>query len=269
MPKRSTRGKSKNIFARLIEKIFFLAYLLWKSIPTLLIAAVFYFSFFSVKDLLSADAYFQVATLKIFPRGILSDQEYQALEQRATGLNILKADLRKIRAMIEMNPKVKQADVIRKLPNELEILLTPRKPAMQLKGALRGLFYTLGEDGVVMSSSETRDLSLIELTHLDYSTRNLKPLDRYSDPAWYKLEGILEFLRKNDATKREKIDRIQVDKMGNFTISFIGGLDIVLRDTSDLTTQKMIALGNLLASEERNLIAYIDLRHIDLILKYK
>ncbi len=269
MRKRSNRGKSKNIFVRLFEKIFLLFFLLWKSIPILIIAAIFYFSFFGVKDLLSADSHFQIASLKIFPRGILTDQEYQALERRSTGVNLLKADLRTLRAMIETNPKVKQADVVRKLPNELEITLTPRKVAMQFRTSPRGPFYTLGEDAVVMSSADSRDLSLIEFSNFDYAAKRLSPLDRYSDPSWHKLQSILDSLKKHDATKREKVDRVSVDKTGNFTVSFVGGLELVLRDTSDMTNQKMIALGNLLASPERDLIAYIDLRHLDIILKYK
>jgi len=269
MPKRSGRGKSKNIIVSFFDKIISLCIFIWKSVPVLIIAGIFYFSFFSVKDLLSADAYFQIASLKIFPRGILTEQEYQALERRSTGVNLLKADLRKLTAMIEKNPKVRQASVIRKLPNELEIFLTPRKAARQLKTSPRGAYYTLGEDGIVMAVSDVRDPALLQLLHFDYPVKKFALLDRYQDAALRKLDSVINALSQNDATKKEKISTVSVDKTGSFSVAFSDGVEILLRDTGDLTNQKMMALGNLLQSEERQLIAYIDLRHLDIILKYK
>lgn len=269
MKRRPPKYKSSKPLKNIFQSVKNALSAAWKIVPFAVVFGFFYFTFFGVRQLLLADSFFQVAVMKVFPKGILTDTQYQELERYGRGMNLLEVDLKRLKRYIETNPDVRYAHILRRLPNELEIYLTKRIPKFQLRVSPQGQFYTVDSEGVVMRVSKTADPALPVFIHYTHSVRHLDLLDGYQHPMWQKMQQILDILRTDDMVKNEKIPTIALEAPALLTFSMTNGPDLKIASPEDLSSQKMAALGRLLTGAERQQLAYIDLSRQDIVVKYK
>lgn len=241
--------------------------LIWKTLPVTLTLFFFYLTFFGVHRFLYADPYFQIRTIKVFPKGILNTEEYGILEKKCSNANILEYDLSGLASFIQTNPRVKEAKIFRKLPNEIEVFITPRVPLIQVKLTPKGDYYTLDQEGIVMAKSKLPDPGLIILENFDNVKKTLTIFEQYQQEAFLKLPGILTAFRTNPVTADETISKISVDHLGNYSIFLLNGPELKICQNTEDNLVKLNAIGELIQTQKRSEIAYIDFCMDDLVIR--
>jgi len=254
-------------FVLLIRVFVALIHFLWKRLAWCLTAASALTVFFWVRQALYADPYFGIDTVRIFPRGILSESEYTRIEKASIGKNLLTFNLDSLSSLIELNPKVKRATVIRQLPNELDIYMVPRKPELQLQVAPRGNFYLLGTDNTVMAINEDPDPKHILLMDYHYPQKKLSLFEKYQPKARLLIERVLETWPTSEATKREVMQRMSLDHLGNLSVHLLNGPELIFGESGVDHFRKLEAVRHLLEGAERQNLVYIDLRYADVVIK--
>ncbi len=269
MARRGSASKIRLSLTSVARFVWGLLKLTWRSLPAIGVAGFFYFSFFGIQHLLSADPYFQIQALRIFPKGVLSLGEYDQLEKMCTGANLLTIDLNRLAAFVRRNPNVKNVQVVRHLPNELEIFMVPRKPQFQLWLGPRARFYTIDEDGAVVKVVDRLDPSLLLIEHPSYAKKALAPLEQYKPIFWEKFLEVVRIFRTHAATKDERIRKVTIDPNAHFSFLLANGPVIRIAEIADYTDEKGVALAKMLRSEERQRLDYVDLRHQDIVVRFK
>lgn len=242
---------------------------LLRSIPTLVFFASLLFVSLRVRDSLYADHYFQASTIKIFPKGVLSPVEYAQLEKECRNQNLLRINLKHLEKIVAANPEVKKVKIERKLPGELSVFVVPRKPAVELSVSPKGEYYTVDEEGVVMSVNKTPNSKMIQWNHYNYRQKKLKVFDVYKDLSLKQLPAIIQAFQENEATKNEKIAAVNVDHLGEFSVKLQNGPEIKICEDPREALKKISAMGNLLYGEERNKVLYMNLCLNDVVVQYK
>jgi cell division septal protein FtsQ len=118
---------------------------------TLLILALFYMR----KAFFSRNAHFKLKKLEIIDGSFWKGRE-KALSRRtgiAPGQNLFAVDYRELRRKIEAIPGIEQADIIRILPDKLQIKVTERIPRAILSNPAGR--FVVDEKGVVMPRAES------------------------------------------------------------------------------------------------------------------
>ncbi len=243
--------------------------LFWKAAPLLILTAAVYSGFFGIRNVLYADPYFQINVLKVFPKGVLTSDEYTGFEREIRGRSLLGINLERLSSVIKSNPRVKRVSILRHLPAELEIFIVPRDPIASLALSPKGEFYTIDDDGVVMAISKSPAPDLIQFSNYYYSHKKLDVFDKYRDASIKALPVILKAFRENEVTKEEIIRTISMDPLGNFSIGLMGGPTLRVCDDIALGLQKLSATRNLLAPPERGRIVNIDLCLNDVVVERK
>ncbi len=260
MKRRSAGGYKKSSFLKWLGSIFqSIISLVWKILPFGFALALIYFTFFGIHEVLHADPYFQIKAIKIFPRGILSTEEYQTLERKCARTNILDYNLKSLSDFLLANPRVKEAKVYRRLPSDLDIFIVPRNPFVQLHLSPNGDYYTVDEEGIVMAKSKQKMPEIPVLSHYEYSKKSFNILERYQFEAFSKLSGIVKEFQANPLTKTEQISEFSVDHLGNYSIFLTNGPELKICQNASENLQKLDVVPELLAREKRTAIQYIDL----------
>ena len=267
--RRRFSGRRGGFFGRMVDLGSHMLALIWKCAPLLLIGLALGALFFGARESLYADPYFQVQTLTVFPKDVLMNEQYAKLEREVGGKNLLNLNLTRLVSLILSDPHIKSANLLRRLPNELEIVLTPRKPLVQLVFSPRGPFYTIDEEGVVMAISRTPNPVLIQALNEHYPHKKLDIFDRYQDGSLTKIPGLLNAFQKNQMTQSERMNSVSVDHLGNFSIVLSDGLELRVCTDVESNLKKLAAAPNLLTGEARNQLAYIDLCLKDVVVRKK
>lgn len=83
-----------------------------------------------------------------------------AAKDKLFGINIFKIDEPAIKQSIEDdNPYLEVVDIVRELPNSVEIMVKEREPVFQF--VYNGQYFDVAENGVVMSDARNKDPALI------------------------------------------------------------------------------------------------------------
>ena len=239
----------------------------FKILPLIVIAGSVSFVSFGVKQMLQADPYFQVERVTVFPSGILTQSEYQFLEHETRSRSLVEVDLGKISKNLERNPKIKRAEVVRTLPNQLNVLLTMRLPFIQIQFKPNGSFYTVSSDQLVLSNSGSPKPDLVVLQDFGAEKKIYSVGTLYQNKYFYRLPSVLDFIRTNSILSSETISQMSMDQLGNITLFLKDGLELRFSNEIGLSDAKRAVLSSLLKSNERNQILYIDLRYQDIIVK--
>ena len=108
-------------------------------------------------------SYFEVVEDSITISG---DERYHfedikyAAKDKLFGVNIFKIDESCIKQCIEDdNPYLEVVDIVRELPNRVEIIVKEREPVFQFE--YNGQYFDVAENGVVMSDARNKDPALI------------------------------------------------------------------------------------------------------------
>lgn len=268
MKRRSSSSKKMKFrsFGESISRLFFF---MVKAVPAFALIFLIFWIFSEARQFLYADSHFQVASFKIFPKGILTQDEYNRIEKEIGGKNLLTVDLKNISSFIKRNPYVKNVNVSRKLPQEIEIVIEPRRPLAELHLTQTGETYTLDQDGVVMSVNKIPNTNAVQLYHLFYPKKKLSLLDHYQSDSFKKLPIFLNAFKENSVTKQEILRDVSIDHLGNFSAHLHDGLELKVCQDFISNLQKLSPIANVLRTDERNALSYVDLCLSDVVVQRK
>ena len=240
-----------------------------KAFPLGLVLGVACFIFFGVRQMLHADPYFQVERITVFPSGLLSNSEYQFLERQARGRSLLELNLKQISRSLERNPKIRRAEVIRILPNQLNVFLATRSPFIQVQLRANGPYYLVADDQLVVSIQQTPEPELMMVEDFNSEKRAYSVRTLYQNKYFRSLFSIFESVKADPILRSETVSKLTVDQLGNVTLVLSDGIELKTNGQWALSASARTALSSLLKSGERAQILYIDVRYRDLIVKKK
>lgn len=238
-------------------------------LPTAFAAGLVVFTFFGVKQMLYADPYFRITRVTVFPSGILTDAEYQYLQDQSRNRSLLELDLKLISKNLERNPKVKRAEVMRVLPNQLKVFLATRSPILQIRLSERGAYYLVGSDQMVLAARDMADPDLMILEDFSTAQKSYSAGALYANRYFGAVTEVLVWLQNDPWLSREVIAKMRLDRLGNIAFVFSDGIELRIGRTPIHSPSKIALLKTLLESGERNQILYVDLRFQDVIVKRK
>jgi len=239
------------------------------TVPFVILFGVIAFLMVGVKGMLHADPYFQVTRVTVFPSGILSESEIRFLETATRDRNLIEINLKDMSQKLERNPRVKRAEVRRIFPQDINIMVTPREPLLQVQFRKNGRIYVVGRDQVVMSVSQHADPELIVLEDFSASKKSYSPGTLYQRKHFERVSELLATLQNDPVLRTESVSRVGLDRLGNWTLILSDGIEIRLGKDSDLSQEKRTVLKTILKSKERGNLLYIDTRYQDILIKNK
>ena len=240
-----------------------------KALPSAILVGSISFIVFGVRQMLHADPYFQVGRVTVFPSGILTPSEYQFLEQRSQGRSLLEIDLKYVSQNLERNPKVRRAEIMRQLPNELHVLLTVRLPFIQVQFKQGGPYYSVADDQLILSIQDSPRPDLMILEDFTSEKKAYAAGTLYQNKHFDRLARIFESVKADPILSAENISQLAMDQLGNMTLILKDGIELKVGNEIVLSESSRVVLGSLLKSGERNRILYLDLRYRDIIVKRK
>ena len=270
MPKKKRRKLSKakgwRGVARFIQGVGRFAV---KIFPVVMILAAAAGLLTGVRSLLYADSTLTVQKITVEPAIALSIAFRASLESEYLGKNILRIDLNTIAAFLEKNPQIQSARVIRRLPNELKIEITGREPIAVIQLAPRGTYGLIADDGMILETSANRDVSYVLVAA--YGLGITRPVAGMQ----IRTRGFAEtvqFLRAfwaHPLARRESISRLELDHLGNLTITLGDGPAFRLGRDPEKRLTDLEKVMYLLEDEGRREIDYVDLQFDNVIVKRK
>src|SRR3989338_2858833 len=144
--------------------------------------------------MLYADPYFQIGRVTVFPSGMLTEAEYAYLEEKAEGRSLLEIDLKEIARTLERNPKVKRAEVMRSLPNQLKVFLATRSPIFQIRLSPTGPYYLVGSDQMVLAARNLAEPNLMILEDFGSSKKSYTTGTLYQNGYFWALSVVLAWI---------------------------------------------------------------------------
>ena len=241
--------------------------LLSKALPAGIIFGIVISLFLSVRQMLYADPYFQVARITVFPSSVLTSSEYDFLERQAAGKSLLEMRLKELSQILERNPKVKRAEVVRQLPNQLQIYLTLRQPFIQVQMKDGGPYYLVADDQFILSAQDSPKPNLVTLQDFTGGKRVYGPGMLYENRYFKLLSSNFQAIKSEPLLAAENITLIAMDQLGHVTLILHDGVELRAGNEISLSDAGRTVLATLLKSEERSQILYIDLRYRDIIVK--
>lgn len=240
-----------------------------KGIPVFVLIALVWFLNAGIDRMLHADPYFQVSRVTVFPTGILTNAEYRFLEEKTLGRSLLDVNLGKVSESLERNPRVKRAEVTRVFPQELGVVITPRLPLVQIQFGGQGAYYQVARDQVLISMQTTPDPELIILEDYSSPAKSRSVGRIYHNQHFAKLTQVLNFVAQDSLFRGERVTRLAIDQLGNWSILFNDGIEIKLGKEPHFSDEQRVVLKALLQSSERSSLAYVDARYPDVVVKRK
>lgn len=181
-------------------------------------------------------------------------QFVQETVQIAPGTNLLRAPAERIARALRMQPWTEEVSVSRRLPNTLEIRLTPRIPAAALETA-DGWRWEVDSQGRVLRT----DRAALRLPVIYMATlQTAQPGQRVEHPA---LAAALEIVARSSGTNPLPLTKIEIDQNEELCLNMQGDVLIRLGHTEELNGK--IELVKRIYAQDRAIgerVAAIDLR---------
>lgn len=269
MAKRRRKYKRNNRLARLGRGVKTLFSLVLKLLPAVIGLAVIAGIFFVVRQLLYADPNLLVTRVTVDPPNALSIATRASLEKELLDRNILQVDLKQLAQSLESDPEIQTVRISRRLPAEIRIDITKRKPMAFIQFSPRGAYGLIAADGMILDTFAVpgSSLPLIEA----YGIGPVQPRRgvRIKHRGFVEAVRFLKNFWKLPLARKETVTRIKIDYLGNVTLTLGAGPEIKLGRDPLKHLHDLEKAAHLLEREERYLIEYIDLRFDDVIVKRK
>lgn len=181
-------------------------------------------------------------------------QFVQETAQVAPGTNLLRAPAERIARALRMQPWTEDVSVSRRLPNTLEIRLTPRMPAATLETADGSRWEVDSQGQVLRADRAALRLPLIHMATL----QTAQPGQRVEHPV---LAAALEIAARSSGTNPLPLTKIEIDQNEELCLNMQGDLLIRLGHMEELNGK--IELVKRIYAQDRAIgerVAAIDLR---------
>ena len=270
MGKRRKKKSSGPLFWKAVKGLsYWASYGLVKSLPALFIAAVGVGIFWGIRKNLYADPGFLIQTVKIFPENGLSPEKTRELESLYLNQNLFKISPRRVSQVIERDPKIRQARVVREFPKTLIIEIRDRYPFTQIQFSSKGEFYSLSEDGVVLTRDLARNKNLLLIEAFEANSSKPTPGSEISLPGFKEAVRFVKDFGQQSLSHSEVIDRIRLDHLGSVNLVLSKGPELRLGREPRKKLKGFNSVNSLLKGPDRDKIVYIDLQYQDLIVRKK
>ncbi len=274
-PRRKRRSKASsnllpNFFKGIMRLFAFVGILLFRLAPFFLFVAFVGAIYYGLQTHLYADPHFQLNVIRVKTDLTFTAKEIEKMSGLKLGDNILTADIQKAARKIEKNPQIKTVQVRRILPSTIEIIALRRFEAFQIYSIKQDRFYAIDENGMILpktSLSSLPELVLIEEENL--RPVDLKVGDNYSSSSLLSFRKLYEFLRTQSVLATESVEKLSLDRLGNFSVFLGDGLKIYLGENYIRNLKKINSMKHILNSNDRENIEYLDLQYKDVVVKMK
>lgn len=183
----------------------------------------------------------------------ISSEELLNLANIPTGINILKVELSQGEQNLLLHPLVKNAELVRKLPREIRVIVEERTPKAVIPST--DGFWQIDEQQVVLRSVPTvSDSSLPLITGLDVG--ELNPGRQISSDI---LGEALNLIEKFPPELRGQISEIDLSQQDTIFLHTIDGVKVNFGD-SDRVEEKAALMEEILATAliNRTELEYVD-----------
>lgn len=267
--KKRRKNKVFGLFGWIFDCITNLGRVSLRVLPAVLFILMATGIFVGAKQLLYADVHLRIKNITVEPAASLAIASRVTLEQKYLNKNLLTVDIKEIARGLEKNPEVLQAKVSRRLPNEVYIEVEKRQPAANVQFRPKGAFGLIAEDGVILDVDSQPDPAyvLIEAYGMGFhepqsgmqiKTRGFSDAIRFMKAFW-----------NDPLARRETITRMQLDHLGNLSITLGAGPLIRLGRDPIARLPELAKMVHLLEAESRYQIEYVDLQFDHVIVKRK
>lgn len=240
-----------------------------KSMPLLVFAGIGFGIFWGIRQNLYADSGFLIQTVKIIPEGSLSRDKVRELEKLFLNQNLFQVSPKRVADVVETDPKIRNAHVVREFPKTLRIEIRDRNPFAQVLFSETGEYYTLAEDRIVLARDPGRNKNLLLIEIFDEGNKKLKLGEGVDLAGFHQTMELAKVYPKQALAQSEVIDRLCLDHLGNVSLLLQGGPELRFGREPMKKLQSLASLGALLKSPDRAKIIYIELQYHDLIVKKK
>ena len=267
--KKRRRAKRKGIFGRIASLFQFIGILIWKLLPTIIIASILIAGGLGIRKMLYRDTFLNIQDVSVIPVNAISQRRIQSLENKILGKNILKLDLKQISDELERNPEIQLARVIRDMPSKIVIEIKKREPIAFIRFKPRGSYGIVASDGYIIDVTRHLNSSLILIEDYSRKGQSLRIGSRVKNKGFSEAARFLKSFWEDEISRQITISRISLDNDGNVTVTLGVGPDVrVGRKANDMLNniKKVIYIFE---KESRDNIDYIDLRYNRVIVRRK
>ena len=242
---------------------------LFKGTPLLLFGLAGLGVFWLIREDLYADPGFVVNQVEVLPEGALSETRVAELERAFLGENLFKITLSKASENLERDPRIRVARVTRQFPRTIRIEVTERLAFANVRIGLKGPYYRIGEDGVVLGLDSVADDRLVLVEELDPVGNKFPVGERVHLAGLGEGIDLAKAFWKHPLAKIEKLDRIRLDRLGNVALVLKNGPELRFGRRPLKKLGMLGSLEPLLRGPERNRILYLELQYQDLVVRKK
>lgn len=197
---------------------------------------------------LSSD-YFKIKTVNFSKTVHVSSKTLAEAEKILRGKNIFRAPVKKAAEVLLRDPWVKEANIKRKLPDKIEVVIAERKPAAQI--AFEGFYYLVSDDGMVLERRHSPE-DIVQIADLPVKTVKVGRALKIAE-----FESAMKVYKGLDSELRQKVLVISAPSADRI-IFYLGGIEVIFGQAEYLD-EKIKILKEILKREGDKAIS-IDLR---------
>ncbi len=238
-----------------------------KVTPLILVAGVGLAIFWAIRENLYADPGLQIQAIQVLPHGGLPEARLKELQKAYFGKNLMKVSLKEVAALIQQDPKIREARVTRDLPKTLKIEIAERVPFAQLQLEAKGIYFSSAEDGVLLDEGSGRNKNLLLIEAFDLPGLEARKGKKLPLAGFRESVTLVKAFWGHSLSKSETIERVRLDHLGNVSLVLKEGPELRLGRDPMGKFYLLDSVTPLLKGPERKQIVYMELQYHDLVVK--
>lgn len=201
---------------------------------------------------LANSAYFAISRIEVTNNQRISAQRVSEISGVSIGQSLLTVSSLKVNEKVKQEPWIRKVDIIRKLPNVLELKVSERVPIAML-GAANGRFL-MDRDSVVIALAQGETLPII----VAEGVKNAE-VNKRVDNAQFQVG--LSYIASMPEQMQRQMQEVRVDSQNKIIAMTTGGTQINYGDLEDVDKKNYVLNVFLTkAKVERQKFETIDLR---------
>jgi len=206
--------------------------------------------------------FFQITAIKIAGNHMVSKKQITALSKVDIHSNLLAINMSQVKSLLESHPWIAGAEITRKWPNRLMIIVKEKKP-VALLSRKTGLFYMENNGRIIAAASPTQELDFPVVTGLENFPFNTAYSNRTPDILQDAMELLKLSARNNSILPEQNISEIHITENGSILLYLLEkAFPIYMGRDGDISTRysRLVkVLGNLYKTGEFANVSYIRL----------
>ncbi len=240
-----------------------------KVIPILILLFGAGGAFLGVRGMLFADPHLSIQRILVTPPDALSREQRLHIDSLLAGKNILKADIRRISGMLEKDPWIETAVVIKRMPSEISIQVRKRVPTAYVRFMAGGGLALVSADGMVLETPAAQTVTGLVIEISGTGRKDPRTGERLHVKGFEQAIQFFQEFPKHPLAQFESVSRISLDPIGNVRVTLGKGPELRLGRKPLEAMKSFDKIAPILESAERVKIDYIDLQFNNVIVKQK